>query len=177
MQLFQDQFYHIYNRSINHEKLFYSDFHYDYFFSKILKLQEYLEINGYCLMPSHFHLLVRITAVDQDPIRRKIGDILSGYTKSINKYYGRTGSLFQQHTKAKLISSEKYLLSSLYYIHQNPVIAGLVDNLEDWKYSSYREYIGQTKNYSIDKDVILGKFSSIEDFIISSNSRLELITM
>jgi hypothetical protein len=125
-------------------------------------------------MPSHFHLLVHITSEDQDPIRRKIGDILSGYTKSINKHYGRTGSLFQQHSKAKLISNEKYLLSSLHYIHQNPVVAGLVCNLEDWKYSSYREYIGLVKNFSIEKDEILSRFESIEDFIQASNLRLEL---
>jgi REP element-mobilizing transposase RayT len=90
-------------------------------------------------MPTHFHFLVRITTSDQDPLRRKIGDILSGYTKSINKYHGRTGSLFQQHTKAKLISSDRYLISILNYIHQNPVRAGLTENLEDWIYSSYPE--------------------------------------
>lgn len=177
MQLFQFQFYHIYNRSINHEKLFYSDFHYDYFLSKMLNLRKYLKVLGYCIMPTHFHFLVQVTTVDQDPLRRKIGDILSGYTKSINKHYGRTGNLFQQHTKAKLISSDKHLLSTLYYIHQNPVLAGLVDNLEDWKYSSYREYIGLTKNYSVDKSEILKMFNSVEDFIFSSNLRIDLIPM
>ena len=177
MQLFQFQLYHIYNRSINHEKLFYSDFHYDYFLTKMLNLRKYLKIMGYCIMPTHFHLLVQVTTVDQDPLRRKIGDILSGYTKSINKHYGRTGNLFQQHTKAKLISSDKYLLSTLYYIHQNPVLAGLVDNLEDWKYSSYREYIGLAKNYSVDRDEILKMFNSVEDFIFCSNLRVDFMSM
>jgi hypothetical protein len=114
---------------------------------------------------------------DQDTLRRRIGDILSGYTKSINKQYGRTGSLFQQHTKAKLISNEKYLLTTLYYIHQNPVLSGLVENLGDWKYSSYREYIGLVKSFFSDTDEIFEKFDSLEDFIEKSNMRVDLMTM
>ncbi len=177
MQLYKDNFYHIYNRSINHERLFYFDHHYDYFIVKIYRLRKYVRLIGYCLMPTHFHLVVQITSLTQDPLRRRIGDLLSGYTKAINRQYGRTGSLFQQHTKAKLISNEKYLLTILHYIHQNPVMSGLVDKIEEWKYSSYREYLGLRCNLVVEKEEILSKFETLDDFIKASNLKIDIMTM
>jgi len=67
----------------------------------------------------------------------------SSYAKGINKQQGRSGSLFQQKTKAKLVSCEEnYSLIAFFYIHQNPVEAGLIKVAEDWIYSSYRDYAG-----------------------------------
>ena len=81
--------------------------------------------------------------------------MLRSYTRAINKSYERTGSLFQQKSKTKLIknynrkqSDEVYDLICFHYIHQNPLTFNLVKKLEDWEFSSFREYIG-IKNFSL----------------------------
>ena len=68
--------------------------------------------------------------------------LLSSYTKGFNKQYKRTGNLFQQKTKAKCVSGKPYSVTALHYIHQNPVAAKLVDKLEDWEFSSFKDYAG-----------------------------------
>jgi hypothetical protein len=73
-----------------------------------------------------------------------IRNLLQTYTKGINEQNGTTGSLFQQNTKAKTISkgSNLYDLLCFHYIHQNPMKAKLVVKMEDWEYSSFRDYCG-----------------------------------
>jgi hypothetical protein len=68
--------------------------------------------------------------------------LLSSYAQAINKQEGRSGSLFRQKTKAKLLDDrdEDYPITCFHYHHQNPVMAGLVYNMEDWEFSSFREY-------------------------------------
>ena len=67
----------------------------------------------------------------------------SSYAKGVNKQQDRTGNLFQQKTKAKLVSGdEDYSITAFHYIHHNPVAANLVGNPEEWTYSSFQDYIG-----------------------------------
>ena len=56
------------------------------------------------------------------------------------------------------------MLTITAYIHQNPVRAGLKKNLEDWEYSSYREYLGLNKNNIIDTTILREFYSSIYEF-------------
>jgi len=154
--------YHVYNRGINREKLFYSDENYEFFLSKV---RRYIgccsEIIGYCLMPNHFHLLLLLTDESLAPRLNKdepisflnqsnfsfgLKQVLSSYTKAINVQNDRTGSLFQQNTKRKNTGSgdmSSYALWCLHYIHMNPVEAGFASHPSEWKYSSYNEYFGE----------------------------------
>lgn len=70
--------------------------------------------------------------------------MLSSYAKAINKQENRSGSLFKPKTKAKSLSEgdRNYAETCFHYIHQNPPKAKLVENIEDWKFSSYRDYAG-----------------------------------
>jgi hypothetical protein len=69
--------------------------------------------------------------------------MLSSYTRKINFRTGRTGSLFQQNSKAKLLTDKDHPFICFHYIHQNPLRAKLVSRLEDWEFTSYRDYAGQ----------------------------------
>lgn len=102
-------------------------------------------------MPNHFHFLTDVTQEELTPV--KSGAIFmpaitngfrllqSSYAKGINKERNRTGNLFQQKTKAKWTKDAKdYSLMAFHYVHQNPVVAGLVNKPQDWPYSSYNEY-------------------------------------
>jgi len=102
-----------------------------------------------------------------------MGILLSSYTKAINKAFSRTGSLFQNHTKTKLITDEKYLLTLTNYIHQNPLRIGLVKNIADWEFSSYKDYVGKRKGTLIDKTIIMNEFNSIDEFILFSSQKID----
>ena len=71
-----------------------------------------------------------------------------------------------------LIHSDNYLLSDSAYIHQNPMMAGLVDKLEDWTYSSYQDYIGMRKGTLPNTEIIREHFSSLAEFIEFSHQRI-----
>ncbi len=166
MEIYQGSYYHIYNRTNNNELAFKSETNYIYFLKKYrLYFDSLMTTVAYCLMPTHFHFLVFIDSNDTQRIKRKIGDLLSSYTKAINKRYKRHGSLFQSHTKASLIKDEKYLLVATVYIHWNPVHSSLVRNPEEWLYSSYRDYIGMRKGTLPNTKIILSKFSTLQEFI------------
>jgi hypothetical protein len=124
-------------------------------------------------MPDHFHFSVLINSDDIVIIKKNIGIFLSSYTKAINKSLSRVGSLFQQHTKTKLIDSEKNLLSVIAYIHQNPKRKNLVSNLADWEFSSYQDYIGLRNGTLVDKSFIQNKFTSVEAFKLFSLTKVE----
>lgn len=150
----KESLYHIYNQGNNREPIFFAERNYIYFLKKVRKhLIPHLHILAYCLMPNHFHLLV-FTKAHFDYQKYVIGlrTLLSSYTKAINKQESRSGSLFRQNTKFKNISdaNEEYFYGQycLHYIHQNPLRAGLVTNIEEWRFSSYPDYI-QIRNGSL----------------------------
>jgi REP-associated tyrosine transposase len=159
-----NRIYHIYNRGINRQKIFYNDENYEFFLAKV---RRYIgccsEIIGYCFMPNHFHLLVLLTdeslaprSNNSEPISFSnlsnfsfgLKQTLSSYTKAINSQNDRTGSLFQQNTRRKNTGDgdmNSYALWCLHYIHMNPVSAGFAVHPSDWKYSSYNEYFGEVR--------------------------------
>lgn len=154
MHIDQPGIYHIYNRGNFRQRLFFEDRHYKYFLTKChLYLKPKAEILAWCLMPNHFHFLVYVTEISLEPIT--VGGITmpaitngfrllqSAYAKGLNKEQGRTGNLFQQKTKAKLVSSPPdYSIITFRYIHQNPFAAGLANAVQDWQYSSLMDYAG-----------------------------------
>jgi putative transposase len=153
MHLAQDNLYHVFNRGNNKQRIFLSPGNYPYFLQKV---QEYLlpacDLIAYCLMPNHFHFLVyanerSIIEIKDGSFPRQLfsqstKQLLSSYTKAINKKMNRTGSLFQQKTKAICVTeNERHAETVFHYIHQNPMKAGLVSKMEDWEYSSFNEYL------------------------------------
>ena len=155
MKFEENNIYHIYNRGNNHASIFFDEENYLFFLQKLKKeLTPYCKILAYCLMPNHFHLMVWVGDLETRPtaqsgrtgsdiFSRKIGTVLSSYTQAINKQQNRTGSLFQQKTKAKCLtqSGENYPKICFHYIHQNPLRAKLVTKMEDWEFSSFKDYV------------------------------------
>lgn len=99
--LISGEFYHLFNRANSHnDKLFYQDRNYRYFLQKWnYYLGEYLEIWCYCLIPNHFHFLVRLKENDNHIIMQSWRKFSIGYTLAINKQEKMRGSLFQEHPK------------------------------------------------------------------------------
>jgi hypothetical protein len=94
-----------------------------------------------------------------------IGVLLSSYSQAINKQNNTTGSLFQQKTKAKLLTNNQlifngatiyasYIVMCMHYIHQNAWKAGLAGKIEDWNYSSFPDYIGKRNGKLCNKELL-----------------------
>jgi len=146
--------YHIYNRGCNHDNIFFKKENYRYLikkFEETISLYS-IEMIAYCLMPNHYHLLVRQNS--ERPISKWLQQIFNGYTQAVNKQEGRSGTLFQGRPRHILIDSEEYLLDLIGYIHFNPVKAGLTTRPKDWEFSNCREWYGQRRSKLISEKFI-----------------------
>jgi putative transposase len=116
---------------------------------------EKIELVAYCLMPNHFHLLIRQN--DTDSIKEFMRSLTTRYSMYFNKKYNRNGSLFQGRYRGILITDEPYLLHLSRYIHLNPV--EFTDDLTS-AYSSYADYLGLRHTRWIKPDIILDQFNN-----------------
>ena len=136
--LYPDTFYHVYNRGNNHENIFYKRENYQYFLRKYqVYLSDYVDTYAYCLLPNHFHFLIKVKAVSDLSKRdlpnlkdlanlkktdlkgsdRSVDKIISNqfrllflsYAKAINKQEDRRGSLFQKPFRRKPVTNDRYL--------------------------------------------------------------------
>lgn len=173
--------YHVYNRGNEKQTIFFNRENYIFFLRKIRnEWLPYCNILAYCLMPNHFHFLIMPNALACKPVYLKekethmqylskaIGKTLSSYTQAINIEQERTGNLFQKKTKSKLISTNEndvsleYLLAGVYYIHANPLAADLVQTLDEWEFSSYKDYCG-SRNGTLCNKGLLYQLSGMND--------------
>ena len=93
-------------------------------------------------------------------LSRAIGTVLSSYTQALNKQQGRRGSLFAHKTKANILNDAKddYALNCFMYVHQNPILAKLVDKIENWEFSSFPDYIGKRNGTLVNQQLGLDIF-------------------
>ena len=193
MSLIENQLYHFYNQGNNKEPIFYHRDNYLFFLRKVRKyVSPFCKVLAYCLMPNHFHFLLYLT--HDSVMERQVGSLKipavgdgfrqlqSSYTLALNKQQGRTGSLFRQKTKKKLLESKgEYPFICFHYIHQNPLTAGLVAKMEDWEFSSFRDYMETRKGDLCDQylacellDISKSTFYT-ESYIVISPEKVEKI--
>ncbi|MEO0263124.1 MAG: transposase [candidate division WOR-3 bacterium] len=106
-----------------------------------LENEKLVEIIAYCLMPTHIHLLLKQVA--ENGISIYMGRILNSYAKYFNTKYKRKGPLWESRFKSIEVETKEELYHLTRYIHLNPVTAYLVENPEDWNFSSYKEFINE----------------------------------
>ncbi len=137
-----------------------------------------VDIYCYCLMPNHFHFVLKQLKIDGITIfMRKLG---VGYANYFNKKYERSGALFQGRFKAVLIETDPQIMHLSRYIHVlNPgemvepdIREGRVRDrerldvfLKKYRWSSHLDYLG-IKNYPslINKDFISGYFKDVKEY-------------
>jgi len=124
----------------------------------------HISIIAYCLMPNHYHFLLR-----QDgpfSISDFMQAVFNSYTKAFNKAYHRSGTLFEGRFKAVHVDRDSYLLHLCRYIHRNPLDSGLVTQLEDWPYSNYLEWIGMRDGTLFDPEFVKVQFGSCQEYVL-----------
>lgn len=149
--------YHIMFRGINKQLLFEDQEDYKKFLSilKAVKANSACKLYAYCLMGNHVHLLIQDEADEIGLLMKRIG---ISYARYYNEKYERNGHLFQDRFRSENIESEKYLLTVLRYIHQNPQKAGLAQKVWEYPWSSYQDY--EKKSPFLDIEFVLNFFSS-----------------
>lgn len=161
--------YHLYNRGHNRERIFFERENYLFFLRRLREhLTPVMDIVAYCLMPTHYHLLVRIKSPETSEVSGAVSNAVRrfaiSYTKAMNKRYNSVGTLFQGAFQAKHVAQDEYLLHLSRYIHLNPVLNGLVERAGDWEFSSYPEYVGLRSGTLPQPEIVLSQFPPSEAY-------------
>ena len=179
----EDSYYHIYNRGVAKQQIFHDKQDYSVFLSYLKvyltsqeniipkkKLKNYtneITLLSYCLMPNHFHLLIKQKS--SNSINQFMQSLCTKYTIYYNAKYKRVGPLFQGRYKAVLVETDEQLLHLSRYIHQNQIstrydLVTRSDLTLETDYSSRKNYIGNVKQEWVKTDVILNHFSTKNQF-------------
>jgi putative transposase len=153
--------YHIMWRGANRQEIFHDDqdfLHYLEILHKY-KLQTNMEVYGWCLMTNHVHLLLKEGEEGFSITMKRVG---VSYATYYNLKYHTTGHLFQGRFRSETVETRGNLLTVIRYIHQNPLKANMVKRLDEWKWSSCREYYGSygVQRGLLDSGLILGMYGT-----------------
>jgi len=113
-------------------------------------------------MPNHFHFLLQ--QVRDGGITEFISKLSNSHAKYINTKYKRDGHLLQGTFKAVYIETNEQLLHLSRYIHLNPVVGYLVENIADYQWSSYHEYMENQVLVTCEKEIVLSQFNSKAEY-------------
>jgi putative transposase len=160
----KDHYYHIYNRGVDKSSVFFNSENYLYCLRLIkrYKARYGISVIAYCLMPNHYHLLLRQDGVI--PLYRFINSLFNSYVQAVNRQQNRKGSLFEGRYQYVHVDREEYIIHLCRYIHLNPVNANLVSGPEEWPYSNYREWVNLRKGTLKDRDFIKAYFQSTKEY-------------
>lgn len=158
--------YHVYGRSISEVALYKNDKDKLKFISIIKKYQILYKfrIYGYCLMDTHYHLIIDANGADISEIMHSINFVYALY---FNKRHKRHGHLFQDRFKSKIVENNEYLLALSAYVHNNATdIPGYENRPEEYAFSSLGVYLGLKHDpyEMVEDDLIMGLFNKVPKF-------------
>lgn len=143
-----DVIYHVINRSNNRTTLFHKDADYQAF-ERVLeeaKIKHPLRIYSYTIMPNHWHLI--LCPYQDGDISKFMRWLTLTHTNRWHAHYHNIGSghLYQGRFKSFPVESDQYFIQLCKYIERNPLRAGLVNQAEDWEWSSlWRRLYGSSE--------------------------------
>jgi REP element-mobilizing transposase RayT len=160
----EGMYYHIYNRGVSRSTLFREPTNFLYTIEKLQKyrLEYRVSVIAYCLMPNHYHLLLRQDG--NKPAGNVPQSVFNSYSKAYNLKYSHSGTLFEGRFRAKPVQTTAHLLHLCRYIHGNPVKDGLVSDPADWPWSNYLEWIGERNGTLIDREFINMQFGDATEY-------------
>lgn len=185
-----DKYYHIFNHAVGKDVLFKTDENYSYFFKKYaFYISPIADTFAYCLMPNHFHFALRIKSQKElqqlltlpkfqtlaklnTSISKQFSNLFSSYSQAFNKQQNRRGTLFEKPFKRKQITSDIYFKQLIHYIHYNPVHHQFVDDLRNWKYSSYEIYFSD-KATLLKREEVINWFVNKENFYLFHKKEID----
>lgn len=183
--LVNDQIYHVFNRGVAKLPIFTDKRDYNRFletiyyyqfqgpkpqFSQLNRFKDFkfdknkkiVEVFCYCLMPNHYHFLIK--QIEDNGISEFISKLSNSYTKYFNTKYDRVGPLLQGQFKAVRIEYDEQLIHVSRYIHLNPIASFLVKDLKEYQWSSYPSYIGLQVDKICTSEFILSMFKTKQKY-------------
>ena len=148
------------NRGRRSESIFSDKHDYLMFIDLLIEISEMWNVNvaAYCLMTTHYHILLQTPDGNISRCMRHLNGV---YTQRYNRKYGFDGQLFRGRYKSILVCNDSHLLQLVRYIHKNPVKAGMVKELPDYEWSSYKGYLSYAKKWKwLHKDYIFSMITS-----------------
>ena len=174
---------HIVQRGNNKQKIFRTEWDYRKFLSLIMEYKNRIafELYNYCLMPNHLHLLLKI--FKKEDLSKLMQGLLQSFRFHYKRKYKYVGYLYQGRYKSKLIQKDSYLLDCARYIERNPLRAGIVKDLSQYKWSSYLFYAYGKKNDIITENPlydglgtdIMAKRKAYKDYVLTARVYEEII--
>jgi REP element-mobilizing transposase RayT len=137
----EDGWHHVMNRGADHGIVFLDDSDRVEFGARLADIHDRfgIETHAYCLMETHYHLLLHCPDGGLSAAMQRIGSL---YTRHVNDRLGRDGSIFRGRFHSKLITDDRYLLAATRYIHRNALELPAVESVEQYRWSSHRAYLG-----------------------------------
>lgn len=189
-----DTIYHVYNHGNGDDLIFREEKNYRFFLKRFKSYISHIAtVYAYCLMPNHFHFLLRIKTEEElldffrEKYPRKVRSTMSfedivdletnltnlcsnqfknfliSYSKSFNKMYNRRGSLFLDNIQRIPVTDDDYFTTMIRYIHFNPVLHNFVTRPDRWKYSSIHSFLSD-KRTLIHRNFVFEWFGGKESF-------------
>jgi putative transposase len=157
---FENACYHITSRGMRKENIFYGDEDKSVFLEKLNETFNKYSIvcYAYCLMDNHYHLFIKTPRAN---ISRAMHYLNTSYTNWFKAEHEITGSILQGRYKSILVDEDAYGIVLSAYIHLNPLRAAMVEDLREYKWSSYLNYVRESRRvvHSLDTEFILTQFS------------------
>jgi putative transposase len=161
---FKGALYHILSRGNDRCDIFLGDDDYELFLNVLEEMSDRFEVDifAYVLMGNHYHLLIR---TNQQNLSKSMQWVGTTYTRRVKLKHYRSGHLFQGRFKSILVQNDAYLIKLSCYIHRNPLRAGLVNRLADYRWSSYRSYAYKANPIRwLNTDRILSQFNGKDSY-------------
>lgn len=156
---FPDALYHLTSRGDRREDIYEDDTDRRAYLEVLSSVIEQFNWTcyAYCLMSNHYHLLVQTPDANLSKGMRQLNGV---YTQAYNRRHNKTGHLFQGRYKSILVDEDSYLLELSRYIVLNPVKAGMVKRVDQWKWSSYLVMVDEAPVPEwLKRDYLLSQFS------------------
>jgi REP element-mobilizing transposase RayT len=192
--LFPGSIYHICNHANGNENIFATEENYRFFLQKFKQyIYPVASLYAYCLLPNHFHWLLKVREVEtlnqifssrnrlskktdqRSLISKQFSNFFSAYAQSFNIANNRMGSLFMKNFKRELIESELQFQNTFLYIQLNAVKHGFVQHEKDWRWSSCSAYFKEGIKTMIDIEGALYYFGDLSNMNYCMKERRELI--
>jgi len=159
---YEGALYHLISRGNDGQAIYLNDVDRNLFLDTISEMSERFEVDifAYVFMPNHYHLLVKTLRANLKKAMQWFG---TTYTRRFNNRNLKKGHLFQGRYKSILVQNDAYAVRLSCYIHRNPLRAGIVSRLIDYKWSSYPVYAYGRKSQSwLSTKLILSYFKGID---------------
>ncbi len=150
--------YHVIQRGNNREYIFRKKQDKVFFLENLKYYKEIMDFDllGYVIMDNHYHLILKTIDAPLSDIMHRLN---TQFSRVYNEENRRTGHVFENRYKGMLVMDDRYLLSLLRYVHQNPVQAKICKRIKDYLWSSDSAYRNNRHKSMVDIDLILEHFS------------------